>query len=262
MTAEVDLANRALLSIGTRSSIASLTEDSTEARQVSLVFATLRDELLRMAPWGCAKNTATLALLKSAPGTPENPTSSNIWTKAFPPPPWAYEYSYPEDCLRACYIIPQLVSWALSEVPITPVTATTYTNFQGGPAVVFNIAIDQDADGNDMRVILTNQQDAILTYVKRVTDPNVWDPQFQEAFVAALAARLVFSLTGDKGLANIKIGEANTYISLARGGDGNEGLTINNVTPDWLRVRGIQYGWDGIGLPYGSFDWGPLLPLF
>ena len=46
MTAEVDIANRALSAIGTRSQITSLTEDSNEARSCKLLLEPLRDELL------------------------------------------------------------------------------------------------------------------------------------------------------------------------------------------------------------------------
>jgi hypothetical protein len=51
-------------------------------------------------------------------------------------------------------------------------------------------------------------------------------------------------------------------IQIARAGDGNEGLTINNVTPDWIRIRGIDgpmdYGWT----PNASFDWGAELTMY
>lgn len=112
------------------------------------------------------------------------------------------------------------------------------------------------------RVILTNQEFATLVYVQQVTDPNVWDPLFQDAFQNALAADLVMALVGDKGLANGFIQKANHTIGEARKADGNEGLTINDVTPDWIRVRG--YGWDVENLtgPYSSFDWGSFLPSY
>jgi hypothetical protein len=95
-----------------------------------------------------------------------------------------------------------------------------------------------------------------------VTDPNVWDPLFQDAFQDALAANLVMALVGDKALANGFISKANNTIAEARKADGNEGLTINDVTPDWIRVRGI--GWDtgNSSGPYSSFDWGAFLPSY
>jgi hypothetical protein len=111
------------------------------------------------------------------------------------------------------------------------------------------------------RVILTNQEFALLCYVKQITDPNVMDPLFQGAWAAILGARLVMALVGDKQLANIKVQEANSYIVEARKADGNEGLTVNDITPDWIRVRGISYS-DYSYTPNVDFNWGQLWTPF
>lgn len=264
MVAVVDIANRALSAIGTRSTIASLQEVSNEAIQCSIWIETLRDELLRLAPWNCATNYNTLAVICSAPGTPENPTQvATVWAKGIPPPPWAYEYGYPADCIRPLWIVPQFATGFSSGVPITTAITGGAPQFWNGPPVRFKVAIDQILDGvpaaggADTRVILTNQEQAILCYLKQVTDPNVMDPQFIQAWSAALAGRLAIALTGDKALANMKITEANSYIQIARAGDGNEGLTINDVIPDWIRIRGIS-GDDQWG-PNAQYDWGGML---
>jgi hypothetical protein len=210
-----------------------------------------------------------LSLICAAPGTPENPSAgSSTWDKGVPPPPWSYEYVYPSDCLRPIYVVPQFTTGFASGVPITTAVTGGAPAFWNGPPVRFRVAIDQigqdgkpSKEGVDTRVILTNQEQAILAYIKRVVDPNVWDDQFQQALVAALGSRLVFALTGDKGLAQIKQGEANQYITLARQADGNEGLTINDVTPDWIRTRGISYqAWEFS--PNIMFDWGPMLTMY
>jgi len=130
------------------------------------------------------------------------------------------------------------------------------------------VAIDQigtnglpQDGGIDTKVILTNQEQAILCYNRRVLNPDIWDDQFQQALVAALGARLAIALTGDKGLAQLKISEANEFVTQARRGDGNEGLTINDVTPDWIRTRGISYqAWEFS--PNIMFDWGPMLTMY
>lgn len=269
MTSITDIANRSLSSIGTRSQIVDLSEDSNEARQCKLLLEPLRDELLRMAPWNCAFNFQTLALICAAPGTPENPTAgTDTWQKGQPPPPWSYEYAYPSDCLRAVYIVPQFTTGFTSGVPITTAVTGGAPAFWNGPPVRFKVVIDQigstgqpDPQGNDQRVIVTNQEQAILAYIKRVQNPDVWDDQFQQALVAALASRLAIPLTGDKGLAQLKQGEANQFITLARQGDGNESLTVNDVTPDWIRTRGISYqAWEFS--PNIMFDWGPMLTMY
>lgn len=261
MTANVDIANRALSAVGSRSSITSLTENSPGARQCNTLMEPLRDELLRMAPWNCATNWDLLTVLKSAPGTPENPsTGQQVWSKAMPPPPWYYEYAYPVDCLRPLWVVPQFNTGFTGAVPITSAVTGSSPSFMSGPPVRYKVAIDQDDQGNDIRVILTNQQQAILCYIKQVINPDVMDQQFQQAWVAALAGRLAIPLTGSKDMANLKLQDANAAIMIARVGDGNEGLTINDVTPDWIRIRGGNFSDQ---MPMGApFDWGPMLSLY
>lgn len=270
MTSSTDIANRALSAIGTRSQITSLTENSNEAKSCNLLYDSLRQELLRLAPWNCATNFNNLSVVCAAPGTPENPAvGTSVWEKGIPPPPWAYEYMYPADCIRPLWIVPQFSTGFASGVPITTAVTGGAPQFWNGPPVRFKVAIDQlgpdgtpAVGGTDTRVILTNQEQALLSYIKNVTNPDVWDPQFVQAFVAALAGRLAIPLTGDKGLANMKIAEANSFITIARQGDGNEGLAINDVTPDFIRIRGYVYA-----SPYGGgsdylFDWGPMLTMY
>jgi hypothetical protein len=127
-----------------------------------------------------------------------------------------------------------------------------------GVGATFNLVFQ----ATDQRTILTNQEFAILNYVRQVTDPNVMDPQFIQAWVAGLAGRLVFQLTGDRALANQKLSEANSFIATARIGDGNEGLTINDVVPDWIRIRGFDAIDPGVLGPNLQFDWGPMLTLY
>ena len=122
-----------------------------------------------------------------------------------------------------------------------------------GTGATFNLTY---GPRGDQRVILTSQEFAILRYSKRVLDTNVWDTLFQSAFVDSLAGQLTMALTGDKSLANNLFMLANKSIEEARKADGNEGVTINDVVPDFIRVRGA-YGSYGANLFGNSFDWGP-----
>jgi hypothetical protein len=138
----------------------------------------------------------------------------------------------------------------------TQPVAQNYTTGSGTGAT-FNLTY---GGPSDQRVILTNQEFAILNYVRDVTDENIFDDDFQEAFALIIGARLCQALTGDKQLANLKIAEANAMITEARGTDANEGLKVNDVTPDWLRIRGIDYVEDYSG-PYNTgFNWGAIWP--
>jgi hypothetical protein len=348
---ETSIANRALSSIGNRSTIASLTEQSNEAIYANQWFNSTRDELLRMAPWDCSFNYEPLVGITATPGTPENPsTVPTQWNKTLPPPGWAYEYQYPSDCLRACFIVPQFMTGFASGVPITTAITGGAPSYWNGPPAKFKVIIDQpitalsaalsggggqgyavndtiNLDPNngsgvpailrvtavgtngaivstnfllsgsysplaggsptnpvqqgstsgagsgaafnltlstpsDRRVVITNQEFAIMALVKQVTDVTIWDSQFTQAFAHLLGSRLIFSLTGDKGLANERIKYANEMIIAARNTDANEGQIINDVTPDFIRIRGIDYPTDMGWTPNINYDWGQLLTLY
>lgn len=382
MTDQISIYNRALGSFGARTTVGAgevTAPESNEAIYYNLIYVPYLRRLLRMAPWACAFNTVQLQYITSVYGTPENPLAQatatingqqvSIWAKGQPAPPWAYEYQYPVDCLRACWVTPQTATGFASGIPITTAVTGGAPSFWQGPPVKFSIGVDQfynvptaapSAAGTgyavgdlitlalqptvnpvtnilgtfqafapqgaapilqvtsigaggaitavsvvpitptedtpftgslyyqfgtspvsqgsttgagtgatftltynnpaDQRVILTNQEFAILNYVRFVQDPNVWDDAFQEAFVLLLGAAGAKQFTGDKALANLMIQQANAMITEARGDDANEGLKVNDVTPDWLRIRGINFTEDYSG-PYNTgFDWGALWP--
>lgn len=122
-----------------------------------------------------------------------------------------------------------------------------------GTGATFNLTFGPQGS---QRVIITNQEQAILCYNARVTDPNVMDEFFQDAWIAILASRLVFQLSGDKALANQAMAVTNKLVAEARIADGNENLTVNDVTPDWMRTRGNFGGPNWEYTPNMSFDWG------
>jgi hypothetical protein len=365
MTANLDIANRALQFFGSRtnmntSEFAGMT--SNEAIQANLIMFKLRDELNRMAPWNCTRKYAPLTYITSQPGTPENSAAgAPLWTPGMPAPQWAYEYQYPNDCVRPRFITPQYTSLT-GGTPIYPLGTVSGFSPIGwsGPALKYEVSTDQFfpvtsaavasggvgynvgdtitlaqpsftftqsgvsftmpvgapailqvatvsgsavatvnvisqifdepialggsyfstqnptgvAQGSTsgsgtgatfnltfgaqgpQRVLICNQESAILCYNTRITDPNVMDEFFQDAWVAVLAARLVFQLSGDKALANQAISETNRLIAEARIADGNENLTVNDITPDWLRTRGNYGGPNWEYTPNLSFDWG------
>lgn len=144
-------------------------------------------------------------------------------------------------------------------VPTNPVAQASSTGT--GTGATFNLTFASQPPQIDQRVILCNQESAILGYLKRVTDLNVMDDEFIECYVQALGAKLCLQLTGNKDVARLCMERANAKIIEARRSDGNEGLTINDVTPDWLRIRGIAYpSWELS--PNTQFDWGPMFTPF
>lgn len=134
---------------------------------------------------------------------------------------------------------------------VNPVAQASTTGI--GIGASFNLTF---GPASQQRVILTNQEFATLSYTQQVIDPNVFDPSFRSALYDAGAAILVMALKGDKNFANSLLQKANHTIFLARANDGNEGLTINDVTPDWIRTRGWAGGDGMYSGPYQGYDWG------
>lgn len=237
----IAVCNTALAGIGSRSTITSLSENSPEARNCALFLDNVRTSMLRLANWNFAKAEQTLALYKAAAGTVENPTTTaTVWNNTFPPIPWLYSYFLPVDCIKVRYVKPQ-AALAYSGVPLTSVNMTYGAPVFSGISAPFELAGDKDPALNDIRVLLTNEQQALLTYTKDVTDPNVWDSGFYDLVTAGLSASICLNLTGDKALAKMKLEEVNQATMLARVEDANEGLTVQDRTPESLRIRGVNY---------------------
>ncbi len=86
MPSTVDICNLALLHIGASATIASLTEDSAEARACARIFDMARDSTLRDHSWNFAAKYLSLAQTGNAPQE------------------WHYRFRYPSDCLKALRI--------------------------------------------------------------------------------------------------------------------------------------------------------------
>lgn len=239
--------NIALGKVGTRTTVSATTEGSNEANSCNVYYESVRDAMLRGAPWNFARSQILLTQLKSA----QDPANS-------PPAPWGYEYAYPNDCIRARFILPQIPpSLGLDGVPLDSSGAQVLPQLIMGPPVKFSLGVDADASGNDIRVILTNQYQAQLVYTKKIVDPNLYDPEYIEALGTALAAAVCRNVTGDRVLAADLRQEALNLLNEARATNGSEGLEVLNPTPDWMRVRGYNSDYQ----PLGYNDWDSLFQI-
>ncbi len=140
----------------------------------------------------------------------------------------------------------------LAPGPTNPVTVTGGS----GSGATFNLTLVPY--GGLQKVILTNLEFPIIEYTLAVGAESYWDPDFSSVVIAALAGKLAIPLTGDKALARDKIQLANSLIIEARVRDANEGLTIDDHVPDWLRVRGVG---GGLGYEMYFYPFGPLFPV-
>lgn len=237
VTSKVQIVNQALASIASRSTIADLNEGSTEAITALTFYDTALDATLRAAHWNFARAQILLTLLGDATKTP---TPDPV------PTPWVYEYAYPSDCVLARYVMPQIQA-----APVSP-AGPGYGSLWTGPAVRFLVSADKDANGNDETVILSNQPNALLVYTRRITNVALFDPQFVTAFSNYLGALMCPQITGDKQKQSAAFQIAHNTTIAARAMNGNEGLTVMESVPDWIRVRGYITDY---GYPPGGMEW-------
>lgn len=246
---DIDVANAAILSAGARGQIARANEQSNEARYVRAFYMDTLRGLTRAAHWNFTRKFDYLTLLKSAPGTPTNTSAgTSSWQpQTQPPPPWLYSYVYPADCAKLRYVSPQVQNSAgVGGLPIFSVPSFVPVPIQRLRPQRFLEAIDDANANGDMKVILTNQYQAIACYSRLVTNSALWDAQFKLAFEAALAVRLAIPLSGDKKMMQTNAQLAESIVTKARVSDGNEGLELvmdTDVVPDWIAVRGFSGDW-------------------
>jgi hypothetical protein len=237
-SSQVQIANMALDVIGTRSTIASLSEGSAEANAISRHWDNALDAVLRSVHWNFARKQIPLTSLKDGTQGQSVPT------------PWLYEYAYPSDCVLVRYIMPMI-----QISPVTPGTPAGVSPMAAlGNPVKFIPGTDLDINGNPINVLLTDQPQAIGVYTFRNTNTAMWDALFVQEMAAFLGARICLALTGDKNTMKMALSMAQQYSIDAQRSNGNEGLTILDSTPDWMRVRGYASDWafpDGWQYSYG-----------
>lgn len=200
MPADTDIGNMALSRLGTRATIADLTENSTEARQINLWYATVRDELLSLVDWNFNRVTQALA----ASGTP--------------PARWSASYAYPSDCLRMRRLEFGASTWMWGE-----------------PARDFEIA----SNGSGT-FLYCNEDRVTAVFAQRVVDPVRFPPGFVLAFVDCLAAAIAHAITQKADLAERLARRAQDRIERAIADSANEGMSGDNVerVTQSLAVRG------------------------
>ncbi len=172
-----DAVNVALARLGYKLRVGSLYDGSAAAKKALDIYAQTRDTLLRDGDWPFAERNVAGTLLKQAPVGGYFPP--NVWSTAYPPLPWNYEYAYLSDCLDVRAVKP------------TPIFVP---NFDPQPNI-FAVANDTGFTP-PQRVILSNVPNAIIVYTGQVTDPLTWPPDFVEEFAAALARRLAVFVGG------------------------------------------------------------------
>lgn len=239
----VSLYNQALGKVGTRTTVSATNEGSNESNACNVFYDSVRKATLRAAPWNFARKQALLTQLKSSADTPNTV-----------PAPWAYEYAFPNDCLRARHILPQVAASAatINGIPIDSAGLSASALQLMGPPVKFTLGVDNDSGGNLIRVLMTNQDQAQLVYTVDIVDPNLFDSEFVECLTSVLAAKVAIGLTADRELRAELKATAVADLLQARATNGSEAFEVQNSTPDWIRARGTLYDTSMVG--FNDFD--------
>lgn len=253
MTDQLQIANRALLSVGARTQVSSInpSDGSQEADAISTLWTPTFEALGRSAHWNVLGKQGTLSLLAAAQGTPENP----MGTGPVPPVPWLYSYAYPSDCLDVRYIVPSYPSQSGGSTPQTTINNAAGTWIPTGGQIPYLVHTDSSIQNNPVLVVLTNQDQAQIVYTVNQPNPAAWDSLFQAAMVASLGAYLVPALSLSMPLMQLSIQTAEKAIAIARAADANEGVTTLDHLPDWIQARA---GGQGYGYGYGFTSWAGL----
>jgi hypothetical protein len=268
-TQPVDIVNRAFDECGV-DEIGDLDDGSEFANAASRVYWPTLRQMLSAAHWNFARRQEDLVLMADISG------QASVNTDV--PSPWGYMYEWPVDAVHARFVpMSYYPTFGLPSPPIfSSGGAALPPNFGSNSPAPFIVASAlrtneissqwYDTEGHDpeqTKVILTNQLNAQLVYTGMMMYPDAWDALFEQAMVAGLACRLAMRVIPDKKFARVVRADnaqlARQALDAARVRDGNEGWTIQNHTPDWIRARtGYGGGWQGPGvLCYGwtSVPW-------
>lgn len=195
---DVRICNLALAEIGARP-IASLSENSQNARSCSTFYETSRDAVLSGEfSWNFALFNLELASVTVPDGFGE----------------WAYAYGYPSDCLRARSV-----------------------HDGAGTEANFEVGVYSGVGNQKLKAILTNLENAYLRLTVRITDPQLFDAQFVEAFHLHLASKLAWSLFKKTSLEQTLYQKYLLAIPQAQAADADEKTEDTDVDDPWVLAR-------------------------
>jgi hypothetical protein len=129
------------------------------------------------------------------------------------PGQWDYAYAYPADAVKILGI-------------------TNLAN-RKEPILDFEVALLAD----DTKVLLTDEDDAELSYTADISDPTRFDPEFTMSFSFLLASRLAMPLTGSLDIKSILDREVLRAVSQAADSDSSEGETRSAPEASWIDAR-------------------------
>ena len=199
MTNKTEIFNDVCLLLGITPDIQDAdTDDGDNAVAFRAAYSGSRRTVLRDHPWGFANKRAVLTVIGTAPSD------------------WKYQYAYPADCVKAIEI--QKANRTDKPIP-------------------FKVAQYYDTDNGKVKVILTDQPEAILIYTADEDDPSLFDEQYKDALVGLIAFKCSKLRSTDKDAQERAWNAYQRAKFAATSSDGNEQVPDDGRDPDWLSGR-------------------------
>lgn len=198
-TSKLQIWNMALGYLKNQNSVEDENENSLAAKQCRIYYETVIGRVLRGHLWGFAKKRQTLALVGIAPAG------------------WAFQYGYPTDCILTGHLYN----------PLDPQDAML-------DRIDFEVAKNPDISG---KVILTNQDEAVLIYGVNVVDTTLWTPDFDYAAALLLGHNLALSLANNRQRSSDLRGLYFEVINEAQKSNTREGTKNVDHAATWTEDR-------------------------
>ena len=205
---KIQIINKSLARIKQRT-IASLDEQSEQARKAGMFYDCVRTSLLRQCGWRWARVKKPLNLLGDQATAIANPTDQS---KQDVIPQWNFLYAYPAHCIR-------LFSVFNNVVPVIPDPfQDRYISMGKRPK--FEII---RSPITNVQAIACQLESAYAEFTYDIEDPSQFDSLFIDAFETQLALELAIPLTCDKEMVALLKQEAQGNIEEAMRHNGDEG---------------------------------------
>jgi hypothetical protein len=199
----------ALSHIGSEARVSSISppDGSVEAGHCATFYDIARTEMIEPGNWRFVLKRATLAQVTNASTS------------------WAYAYALPSDCLAPKRILR----------PMSTLTVFNQDDASYSP---------NDADSADFEmegdVLYTNEPDAVLVYVRDVTDSTKFTPSFTSALSYLLASYLAGPII--KGNEGTRVGDAMreramALADIAATASANASSSTHDFTPSSVAAR-------------------------
>ena len=214
---EIDICNLALANLGEQARVTSIdpSDGSREADLCAQFFDLARDQMLEKHAWDFALRSVTLTKRSSSPRVD-----------------YKCAYDYPDDVLSVLSVVRSDVDY-------------NYKTMGNTGQQPYSVELDANGD----RVLLTDEDNALLLYVAKVTDSTKWSSLFVRALSWQLACHLAGPvLKGEEGMKMIQMCEQmadRTFRQATKhDGDHKRDVDTNDHVPIWQRHRsnrGFRY---------------------